>query len=175
MQGDGDYIYCLVMLLSDYCRDFILKLCTDFQLGVCYKSKGSLSSWRRCVQALDVITYNISFACCRSNNPTLLQLLLSLKDANEDNSHHQQIVLATLKACPDLVISYLNGVSYTFEPKLSSKWILNVEFILQVLLCVHLYVQMCVLYVHMFVSICVTVCVHVCITVCVHVCGCYVY
>ena len=93
---------------------------------------------------LYLITYIISFACCRSNNPTLLQLLLSLKDANEDNSHHQQIVLATLKACPDLVISYLNGVSYTFEPKLSSKWMSNIDFILQVLLCVHLYVQMCV-------------------------------
>ena len=75
----------------------------------------------------------IIFACCRSNNPTLLQFLLSLKNANEDNSHEQQIVMAALRACPDLVISYLNGLSYTFEPRLSSKWIINVEFILKVI------------------------------------------
>lgn len=100
-----------------------------------------------------------SVYCCRSNNPTLLQFLLSLKDANEENSHQQQIVLATLKACPDLVISYLNGLSYAFEPKLSSKWISNVEYILQVMLCV---------------CACVCACTCSCVRVCVEtVISCY--
>ena len=92
----------------------------------------------------------------------MLQFLLSLKDANEEDSHQQQIVLATLKACPDLVISYLNGLSCTFEPKLSSKWISNVEFILQVgtTVCTNTHTRVCV-------------CVHVgaCLRVCVCVCA----
>ena len=96
-----------------------------------------------------------------------MQFLLSLKDANEEDSHQQLIVLATLKACPDLVISYLNGLSYTFEPKLSSKWISNVEFILQVSTTT---TTVCV-----SVCVCACVCVCVCVYACVYNSKCGVY
>ncbi|XP_065899031.1 nucleolar pre-ribosomal-associated protein 1-like isoform X3 [Dysidea avara] len=102
-----------VILLSDYCRDFIVKLSTDFQCGICYKSKGIPSAWGR------------------SNNPTLLQFLFSLKEANQD-SCQQQIVIAILKTCPDLLIPYLNNLSYSFEHKSSPKWMSNMEFIFKV-------------------------------------------
>ena len=67
----------------------------------------------------------------RSNNPAILQLLLSLT-GSLSVAGVQSLVLSTISTCPDLLTPYLTSVSLTFDPRPNSKWVRNMEFLINV-------------------------------------------
>ena len=67
----------------------------------------------------------------RTNNPVLLQLLLSLSGSVTDPLV-QELTTRTISSCPDLLLSYLRSLSASFEPKASSKWLASVDFLIKV-------------------------------------------
>ena len=86
----------------------------------------------------------------RTNNPAILQLLLSLTGSLHHRSV-QDLITRAIATCPDILTPYLQTVALSFEPRPKSKWIDNVEFLtnvssvlLQWLLFVHMYIHVVV-------------------------------
>ena len=67
----------------------------------------------------------------RSNNPAILQLLLSLTGSLADRGV-QGLITRAIATCPDMLTPYLQTVSLSFEPRPHSKWIENVDFLINV-------------------------------------------
>ena len=70
--------------------------------------------------------------CCRTNNPVILQLLLSLSGSVATNSLAQDLTVWTVSTCPDLLLSYLRSTSFSYEPSPTSKWVKMMEFLIRV-------------------------------------------
>ena len=68
----------------------------------------------------------------RTNNPAILQLLLSLSSSFSTCPLAQELTTKTVVACPDLMLSYLRSISFSFEPRPTSKWVTNMEFLIRV-------------------------------------------
>lgn len=67
----------------------------------------------------------------RSNNPAILQLLLSLTGMIYD-SDVQCLIITSIATCPDMLTPYLQSTSLSFEPRAHSKWVHNVDFLTSV-------------------------------------------
>ena len=67
----------------------------------------------------------------RTNNPVILQLLLSLI-GSITNPLMQELTTRTISACPDLLLSYLRSLSFSLEPRASSRWMTNINFLIKV-------------------------------------------
>ena len=67
----------------------------------------------------------------RSNNPAILQLLLSLTGSLSDRGV-QCLITRTTATCPDILTPYLQSVALSFEPRPTSKWMENMDFVTDV-------------------------------------------
>ena len=71
----------------------------------------------------------------RTNNPALLQLLVTLS-----GSHTQlavrKLVVKTITSCPDLLVPFLSSCQLIFDPRPSLKSISNIELLQEVCVCV---------------------------------------
>ena len=67
----------------------------------------------------------------RTNNPVILQLLLSLSGSVTDPLM-RELTTRTVSSCPDLLLSYLRSLSTSFEPRANSRWMANVDFLIKV-------------------------------------------
>ena len=69
---------------------------------------------------------------CRSNNPVLLSFIQSLT-LHLDKPLVQRLIISTVAACPDLLLPYMRTLPFSLEPRLSSKWVNSVDFIVKVI------------------------------------------
>lgn len=72
------------------------------------------------------------FALSRTNNPAILHLLLSLSSSFATCPLAQELTIRIVVACPDLMLSYLRSISFSFEPRPTSKWVTNMDFLIRV-------------------------------------------
>ncbi len=70
-------------------------------------------------------------SCCRTNNPVILQLLLSLTHSLTDPLA-QELVTRSMASCPDLLLSYLKSLGLSLEPRPTSRWIQNMDLLSKV-------------------------------------------
>ena len=68
---------------------------------------------------------------CRSNNPVLLSFIQS-QTPHLSKVLVQRLIISTIAACPDLLLPYMRALPFSLEPRLSSKWVNSVEFIVKV-------------------------------------------
>ncbi|XP_064405928.1 nucleolar pre-ribosomal-associated protein 1-like isoform X3 [Halichondria panicea] len=96
--------------LHEYVFGFLLKLCTNFQLGICYKCKERPEGLQK------------------STNPVILHLISSLTGFLS-RPLIRTLVLNTLTTCHDLIIPYVTAMTMNFDPQPNSKWVSSTDFI----------------------------------------------
>ncbi|KAL1732959.1 ribosome 60S biogenesis N-terminal-domain-containing protein [Schizophyllum commune] len=115
---------------SDETRDvlhhFLLAICTRPGTGVCFRDRG----WYPREDLSDVAlpststTTSSTSTTHKIHNRILAHLLKHLKP-NEDPRQHE-LTLRILAACPELVTGYWTSAGLTLEPRLSSRWLVNI-------------------------------------------------
>ena len=76
--------------------------------------------------SLTIVVYLI-----RTNNPVLLHLAFRLCSFLEQ-LRVRKLITSMISTSPDILMPFLKGVSLDLEPKLSQKWMWNMELILSV-------------------------------------------
>lgn len=71
------------------------------------------------------------FLSCRAGNLVLLQFLVGLKQATEDDLV-ADLVVNVLKTCPDILSRYFKETQYSYTPRLRSAWQDNVKLLKKV-------------------------------------------
>ncbi|CAI9586073.1 unnamed protein product, partial [Staurois parvus] len=64
----------------------------------------------------------------RAGNLVLLQFLVGLKSATEDELVGE-LVVNILKVCPDLLSRYFKETQYSFVPRLKTAWLDNIKLL----------------------------------------------
>jgi nucleolar pre-ribosomal-associated protein 1 len=115
---------------ADIIHHFLLAICTHRGIGICFADKGwyppridtdpssSLS---------DPPSTSITGKKGRVYNKILANIIKGLKVT--DDLRQQELALRIVRACPELVASYLSSAGLVLEPRLSSKWIASVSFL----------------------------------------------
>ncbi|XP_070568694.1 nucleolar pre-ribosomal-associated protein 1-like [Ptychodera flava] len=99
-------------IIRQLVHDFLLTLTCSFKHGINFYDRSIGTSGR-------------------VHNNILLKFLLSLKSATED-SLVEELLIRILTACPDLLHKYLTGCDYMFSPRLSDKWLANMELLMKI-------------------------------------------
>ncbi|KAI5885092.1 uncharacterized protein SCHCODRAFT_02753782 [Schizophyllum commune H4-8] len=116
---------------SDETRDvlhhFLLAICTRPGTGVCFRDRG----WYPREDLSDAALPSTSTSASTPTSSTLkihnriLAYLLKHLKPNEDPRQHE-LTLRILAACPELVTGYWASAGLTLEPRLSSRWLVNI-------------------------------------------------
>ncbi|KAI5834791.1 hypothetical protein K523DRAFT_368872 [Schizophyllum commune Tattone D] len=115
---------------SDETRDvlhhFLLAICTRPGTGVCFRDRGWYPREDLSDAALPSTSTTTSSTSSthKIHNRILAHLLKHLKP-NEDPRQHE-LTLRILAACPELVTGYWTSAGLTLEPRLSSRWLVNI-------------------------------------------------
>jgi nucleolar pre-ribosomal-associated protein 1 len=112
---------------ADVVHHFLLAICTRPGSGVCFRDRGwypRISEEEEAAHAQDEEPDTKKQDGGRIYNKILANVLRGLKP-NED-ARQQELVLKTLRACPELVSGFWSGAGLTMEPRLSSRWLTNV-------------------------------------------------
>ncbi|KAI7856237.1 ribosome 60S biogenesis N-terminal-domain-containing protein [Circinella umbellata] len=102
---------------ADLAHQFLLSVCTIPGFGLCYKDDG----WYPISNAEQGKTAE------KQQNRALAKFLTSLKPS--DDMRQQELVRKILAACPGMVQGYWQGISFSLEPRLSSKWLANLALL----------------------------------------------
>ncbi|KAI8146468.1 ribosome 60S biogenesis N-terminal-domain-containing protein [Fennellomyces sp. T-0311] len=102
---------------ADLAHEFLMSVCTVPGFGLCYKDEG----W------YPMTNIEQGKGTDKAQNRALSKFLSSLKPS--DDMRQQEMVRKILSACPSLVQGYWQGVSFSVEPRLSSKWLANLALL----------------------------------------------
>ncbi|KAJ3294460.1 hypothetical protein HK104_003568 [Borealophlyctis nickersoniae] len=107
--------------ISDLAHEFMLHLCTNPGVGVCFQDAGwypaQSSGGKKHIKVY---------------NAVLLRFLGVLHPT--ENLNQEKLVLAILKSCPELVQPYWNSLTaLSFDPRLSSRWLANMALVAKVI------------------------------------------
>ncbi|KAI9269065.1 ribosome 60S biogenesis N-terminal-domain-containing protein [Phascolomyces articulosus] len=102
---------------ADLAHQFLISVCTNPGFGLCYKDDG----WYPIQNAEQGKTAE------KAQNRAIAKFLTSLKPS--DDMRQQELVRKILAACPGMVQGYWQGISFSVEPRLSSKWLANLALL----------------------------------------------
>ncbi|KAF9159695.1 hypothetical protein DFQ26_006281 [Actinomortierella ambigua] len=105
-------------------HDFLIAICTNPGVGVCFQDASWYSPSTLGSQAS---TDKTTGKPIKMFNKTLSRFLLFLRPT--EHLLQQQLVVAILTACPELVRSYWAASSIHLDPRLSAKWLANVTLL----------------------------------------------
>lgn len=88
-------------------HDLMLVLCTSYRFGIVFRNK--------------------SFG--KTNNNPLLNMILKSIDKPWENERQQDLVIASLEACPDLYQNYMQQICSYLQPRNSNAWAKTVSFV----------------------------------------------
>ncbi|KAI8826758.1 ribosome 60S biogenesis N-terminal-domain-containing protein [Fimicolochytrium jonesii] len=107
--------------IADVGHAFLLHLCSNPGVGVCFQDAG----WYPAKS-------NTGAKSIRVYNKVLLKFLVALRPT--EDVRQQDLVLAVLKSCPELVHPYWNELaSLSMDPRPSTKWLANMALAAKVI------------------------------------------
>ncbi|KAF9973119.1 hypothetical protein BGZ73_003652 [Actinomortierella ambigua] len=105
-------------------HDFLMEICTKPGVGVCFQD----ASWYPPITlGSQAATDKATGKPIKMFNKTLSRFLLFLRPTEQ--LLQQQLVIAILTACPELVRSYWAASSIHLDPRLSAKWLANMTLL----------------------------------------------
>ncbi|TFK65850.1 hypothetical protein BDN72DRAFT_178326, partial [Pluteus cervinus] len=117
-------------VVADLVHHFLLAICTHPGTGICFKDNG----WypRGYLEEEDPVKHDEDEEPRKGTggrvyNKILGNIVKTLK-VNED-PRQQELAMKILQACPELVAGYWSGASLVLEPRLASKWLINVSLL----------------------------------------------
>ncbi|KAI8853422.1 hypothetical protein BC829DRAFT_440099 [Chytridium lagenaria] len=103
--------------------ELLKDLCTKPGFGICFKDNG----WYADRFKLTTIDVDDKKSKPRQKNAHLVRWARSLRPS--ENETDMEILLEFLKSCPSQTPSYCEGISLSFEPRLSEQWLSNMALI----------------------------------------------
>ncbi|PVF98589.1 hypothetical protein CPB86DRAFT_704949 [Serendipita vermifera] len=118
---------------ADLVHHFLLALCTRPGTGLCFKDNGWYPREEEedeKAEELDETDGRTREDASRNKskiyNHVLNHLLKNLKPT--EDARQQELTLRILQACPELVSGYWTSSNLSMEPRLSSRWLINVAW-----------------------------------------------
>ncbi|XP_072254270.1 nucleolar pre-ribosomal-associated protein 1 isoform X2 [Pyxicephalus adspersus] len=109
VQGTNDPKVAGKLMIRDLVHNFLMDLCCSLKHGINF--------------------YDPSLGtAARAGNLVLLQFLVGLKSATEDELV-AELLVNILKVCPDLLNRYFKETQYSFVPRLKTAWLDNIKLL----------------------------------------------
>ncbi|XP_068126588.1 nucleolar pre-ribosomal-associated protein 1 [Hyperolius riggenbachi] len=109
IQGTNDPKEAGKLMVRELVHNFLMDLCCSLKHGINF--------------------YDPSLGtAARAGNLVLLQFLVGLKSATDDDLV-RELVVNILKVCPDLLSRYFKEIQYSFVPRLKTVWLDNIKLL----------------------------------------------
>ncbi|CCA67773.1 hypothetical protein PIIN_01597 [Serendipita indica DSM 11827] len=116
---------------ADVVHHFLLAICTKPGIGICFKDNGwyprDTGDDQDAEEDLERPSAQQGSSGSKIYNRILGRFIKTLRPT--EDARQQELALRILQACPELVAGYFAAIGLSFEPRLSSKWIIAMSWL----------------------------------------------